>query len=265
VFIEAQLRVLLAVAFTGLLIVLRFDAARFAAAEYDDETAPGGWRLGLRRFSWYAIGFVLVAAIDVIYPRPLSELHLTLGSDRAEAIVLGFGAGMVGTAVAIAFAWFRYGGFRLPEWRHYPGAVMNAFGTALIDEVCFRGALLGMLLVLTWPNELAIAFQAILYALATRLGAPGRSRFMLLLSLGVAITAGYLTLATAGIGAAILGHAITRVAIFVCTGHAGTVRAPGEEPEEEAAERLPPAGWRVVGDGDRSARQDAWEAPRREH
>jgi hypothetical protein len=261
---EAQLRILLAVAFTGLLIVLRFDAARFGAAEYDDETAPGGWRLGVRRFTWYAIGFSLAGAIFLIHPRPLSELHLTLGQDRAEAIALGFGAGMVGTAVAIAFAWFRYGGFRLPEWRHYPGAVMNAFGTALIDEVAFRGALLGLLLVLTWPNELAIAFQAILYALATRLGAPDRSRFMLVLSLGVAVVAGFLTVATGGIGAAILGHAITRVAIFMCTGHAGLVRQPGEEPEEEEAERLPPAGWRVVRDVDRGNAGESSEAWRRE-
>ena len=93
---------------------------------------------------------------------------------------------------------------------------------------------------------------------------------MLVLSLGVAVVAGFLTIATGGIGAAILGHAITRVAIFICTGHAGQVRPPGEEPEEEEAERLPPAGWRVVGDGDRPVRGDRpargedWEAWRRE-
>jgi Type II CAAX prenyl endopeptidase Rce1-like len=254
---EEQLRSLLVVAFTGLLIVLRFDAYRFGAAEYDDELAPGGWRTGARRFTWYAIGLVLVAAIYLIHPRPIGVLHLTLGDDRARAILLGFGLGLVGTAVAVAFAWFRYGGFRLPQWVHYPGAVMNAAFTALIDEVAFRGALLGMLLALTWPPGLAIAFQALLYALATRLGAPGRSRFFLLLSLGVGVVTGWATLVTGGIGAAILAHAITRVAIFVCTGHAGLVRAPGEEPEEEEAERLPPAGWRVVRDEDRR-RSDRW-------
>lgn len=256
---EEELRGLLAVAFTGLLIVLRFDAYRFGAAEYDDESAPGGWRTGARRFTWYAIGFVLVAAIYLIHPFRISQLHLSIGDDRGRAIALGFGLGLVGTAVAVAFAWFRYGGFRLPQGRHYPGAVMNAIGTAIIDEVAFRGALLGMLLVLTWPHELAVAFQAILYALATRLGAPGRSRFMLLLSLGVGIVAGYATIATGGIGAAILAHAITRVAIFFSTGHAGTVRAPGEEPEEEEAERLPPAGWRVVRESERSLGRDSWD------
>jgi hypothetical protein len=73
---------------------------------------------------------------------------------------------------------------------------------------------------------------------------------MLLMSLVVGVVAGYFTVATGGIGAGLLGHAIIRFATFVTTGHAGQVRPVGEEPEEEAEERLPPEGWEVVSEGD---------------
>src|SRR3972149_3994659 len=138
---------------------------------------------------------------------------------------------------------------RRPGSRLHPGAALNAIGTAAIDEAVFRGALLGLTLALGWPVDVAIAFQAVLYALATRLGAPGRSRAMLLMSLVVGVVAGYLPVATGGIGAGLLGHAIIRFATFVTTGHAGQVRPVGEEPEEEADERLPPGGWGVVSRG----------------
>jgi hypothetical protein len=250
---EDQLRSVVVVAFTGLLILLRFDAYRFGAAEYDDEAAPGGWRNAARRFTWYLIGVGLVMAIYFLHPRPITLLHLTPGGDRGVAIFLGLAFGALGVVVAAGYAWLRYQHFRLPQWRLYPGAIANSIGTALIDEVAFRGALMGMLLALSWPAELAIAFQAILYALATRLGAPGRSRGMLLISLLVAIATGWLTVFTGGIGAGFVGHAITRFAIFVTTGHAGQVRAPGHESEEEAAERRPPEGWEVVRESDRWA------------
>jgi hypothetical protein len=251
--LEDQLRSLVVVAFVGLLILLRFDAYRFGAAEYDDEEAPGGWRNAARRFTWYLIGVGLVIAIYLLHPRPISMLRLTPGGDRGVAIFLGVAFGVLGLLVAAGFAWIRYRGFRLPAWRNYPGAIANSIGTALIDEVCFRGALMGMLLALAWPTELAIAFQAILYGLATRLGAPGRSRGMLVISLLVALVSGWLTVFTGGIGAAFVGHSITRFAIFVTTGHAGQVRAPGHEPEEEDAVRRPPEGWEVVRESDRWA------------
>ena len=260
-----ELRTLVVLALIGLLILLRFDAYRFGAAEYDDETAPGGWRNGARRFTWYTIGVALVIAIYQLHPRPVATHHLTPGGDRGAAILLGLAFGLAGTAVAAAFALWRYRRLRLPGWRDYPGAIANSIGTALIDEVAFRGAIMGLLLALTWPAPLAIAFQAILYGLATRLGAPGRSLGMLLISLAVGVVGGWLTFATAGIGAAFLGHAITRFAIFVCTGHAGQVRPVGHEPEEELAERMPPEGWKIVREAERLSR-DGWGTARgRDH
>ena len=247
---EEQLRVLVAIGLTGLLILLRLDAGRFGTAEYDDELAPGGWRNGLRRLGWYATGIALAVAIYEIHPAPITVLHLSTGEDRVGALVLGLLFGAAGTGAAAGFAWYRYRRLRPPEYRLYPGAALNAIGTAAIDEAVFRGALRGLTLALGWPVDVAIAFQAVLYALATRLGAPGRSRAMLLMSLVVGVVAGYLTVATGGIGAGLLGHAIIRFATFVTTGHAGQVRPVGEEPEEEADERLPPEGWEVVSEGD---------------
>jgi hypothetical protein len=247
---EAELRALIVLGLTGLLVLLRRDAVRFGTAEYDDESAPGGWRTGLVRLAWYAVGLGLAAALFAVHPSPSEALNLGVGDDRATAIALGLLFGLGGAVVAAGYAWLRYGRLRLPAARTYPGAILNSVCTAFIDEVAFRGAILGLLLATGLPAVWAIIIQDLLYGLTTRLGAPGRSRAMLLVSLGVGAVAGVLTVATGGIGAAVLGHSITRFSIFVCTGHAGQVRPQGQEPEEAAADRLPPDGWQVVGEGE---------------
>ena len=139
---EDQLRTLVAAGLAGLLILLRFDAGRFGTAEYDDETAPGGWRNALRRFGWYAVGLILAVGIYELHPTPASTLHLSTGTDRLAMLLLGLVVGALGTGGAAAFAWYRYRRLRLPDYRYYPGAAVNALGTAFIDEVAFRGALL---------------------------------------------------------------------------------------------------------------------------
>lgn len=246
------LEYLVFIAFTLLLLLLRTDARRFGTAEYDDETEHAGWRGWLRRLTWYALGIGLILLAYRLYQQPITQLHLDLGPNREQALLLGLVVGALGTLVAFAFAWLRYHRFRLPAARHYLGAGINAVATAFIDEALFRGIIMGLLLASNWPPALAIAFQAILYGLATRLGAPGRSRSMLLISLGVGVVAGWLVLETGGIGAAILAHAVMRFAIFLATGHAGHVRPPGWEPEEEAAYGLPPRGWEFAGEDDDS-------------
>lgn len=243
---ENDLRVLIVVAFTGLLLILRLDAARFGAAEYDDELAGRGWRAAVSRLAWYAVGMAIAAGIFVVHPTPGATLGLAIGTDRVTAVALGLLLGAGGAGVAAGFAWLRYGHLRLPSARTYPGAIVNSLGTALIDEVAFRGAFMGLLLAAGLPALAAIAIQALVYGLATRLGAPGRSHAMLLMSLALGFAAGATVVATGGIGAAVVGHAIARFAIFVCTGHAGQVRPPGEEPEEVAEDNLPPDGWQVA-------------------
>ena len=241
---------LLLLAVVGLLIVLRFDARRFGAAEYDDEEAPGGLRTWLRRLSWYAFGLALILIVYFLHPQPLSVLHLRMGEPRVTSLMYGLAFGALGAAIAFAYAWWRFRELRFPPARRYPAGLLNAVATSFIDEATFRGILLGLLLVSNWPVELAIGFQAVLYAMATRLAGRGRSRGMLLVSLGVALVGGWLTLETGGIGAAFLAHALTRFAIFIATGHAGQIRGAAFD-EAEAIEEtsgLTPAGWEVVND-----------------
>ena len=58
---------------------------------------------------------------------------------------------------------------------------------------------------------------------------------------------------TGGIGAAFLGHAITRIAIFLTTGHAGIPKARGTEDEEVERRRRTPDG--LEGPGPARARE----------
>jgi membrane protease YdiL (CAAX protease family) len=253
-----EIKTLIVLAFLGLAILLRFDAFRFGAAEYDDDTAPGGWRLGIRRLTWYVVGFALVYALFRIHDRPVATFSFTTGDDRIQVVAGGLTFGILGTLLAIGFAQWRYRRFKLPSIEHYPGAIINTVGTAFIDEAIFRGVLLGLLITTGWPVHLAVAAQALLYALATRLGKKGRSWPMLGISLIVGFVSGYLTIATGGIGASILGHAITRFAVFVTSGHAGQVKPFGWEPEEFAMEAAPPEGWEVVRQLDDSPYRASW-------
>lgn len=234
-------RIVVAGGFFMLLVLLRFEAEKFGAAEYDEPR--GRSRTGLwTRLSWYVLGLGLVAAIYFVHPYPHDDLYL-VGGHRQDVLVFGTLLAVLGVAQAGAFAWYRYGDLRLPQAAAYPGAGLNAVATSIIDEAAFRGALLGTLVTVGVPGNAAILIQAILYVLVTRLGARGRHPYMLLLALGIGLAAGWATLATGGIGAAILGHAVTSFALFVCTGHAGQVTAPGRDPEELEGRRRVPEGW----------------------
>ena len=109
----------------------------------------------------------------------------------------------------------------------------------------FRGAVLGYFLWAGADTNLAILGQAVLSVLATRLGAPGRDRYMFVLSMLIGLIGGWATLLTGGIGASFLGHAITRVAVFLTTGHAGQPPARGTEVEDVEKRRRTPEGWRL--------------------
>lgn len=239
------IRVLVALALTLFLVILRFEAEKFGAAEYDEPARPGQRGSFLRRFSWIILGFALAGALLLVHPDPAGELGLTLG-DRGTALLVGFALGLVGTLQAAAYAYYRYGRLRLPPGWTYPGAVLNGIGTAFIDEVTFRGALLGLLLLTGLNPVTAVVVQAFVYTLATRTGAPGRGRYMFVLTLIGGLVAGWATVVTGAIGAAFLAHAITRIAVFVCTGHAGQPALRGQEIEDSWEFRRPPAGWRPL-------------------
>jgi hypothetical protein len=245
------LRTLIAFGLALLLVMLRLEAAHFSAAEYDD-TIDGRAPSIRRRVSWYGIGLILVAGILIVHPSPRVDLFLGSG-DRPLAITYGFLYAAAGTAIVLGVAFYRYRRLRFPDVWSYPGALLNAVITALIDEVTFRGAIFGALLVTGLEPNAANAIQAILYALATRLGAPGRNRYMLVMALLVGLAGGWATAVTGGIAAAFLGHAVIRFAVFLTTGHAGQFAPRGREVVEIVEKRRPPKGWRVIGPRERES------------
>jgi hypothetical protein len=244
--IPDPLRHLIVIGLAMLLVMLRLDAERFGAAEYDEATGDGHLPSLRRRMAWYLLGVGLVFAILFIHPAPQRDLFLGSG-DRVAALLGGLAYGIVGAGQAVAFAWLRYRHLRLPDVASYPGAIVNSLATAFIDEATYRGALYGIFLGAGVDQGTANVLQALLYALSTRLGAPGRDRYMLVLALVIGLAGGWLTSVTGGIAAAFLGHAITRFSVFLCTGHAGQVAPRGAEREDIERRRRPPEGWRVIG------------------
>ena len=247
---EDILRVLVGLGLTSLLVMLRLEAERFSAAEYD-EPVRGRRPSLVRRLAWYILGVGGVLALLLVHPTPETDLHLQVG-DRS-GILLAFLIGGLGVGQAVALALLHYRRLRFPDIGAYPGALINEILTAFIDEAVFRGAVLGYFLLATDNTNLAILGQAVIYVLATRLGAPGRDKYMLVVALLIGLVGGWATLVTGGIGASFLGHAITRVAIFLTTGHAGQPPARGTEVEDVEKRRRMPEGWRAV---DRSRQSD---------
>jgi hypothetical protein len=243
-------RSLITVGLTLLLIMLRLDAEKFGTAEYYEATRDGEQPRIRRRLAWYALGFGIAVAILFIHPSPQADLFLGSG-DRVAAVLGGIIYGLIGIAVAVGFATFRYHRIRFPDAWSYPGALLNSTATAFIDEAAFRGALFGLLLSTGLDPTLANIVQALLYTLTTRLGAPGRDRYLLAMALTMGLVGGWLTAATGGIAAAFLGAAITRFAVFLCTGHTGQTKPRGREEEEIEKRRRTPEGWRVIGSRER--------------
>lgn len=246
-------RSLVAIGLTLLLALLRLDAERFGTAEYYEVNEAGERPRLRRRLAWYGLGFGIAILILSIHPAARTELFLGPGN-RLGAVLGGLAFGGLGALVAAGFATYRYRRIRLPAESSYPGALLNSTATAFIDEVCFRGALFGLLLSGGVDPTLANLIQAIIYALTTRLGAPGRDRYLLGLTLGIGLIGGWLTALTGGIGASFVGHALTRFAVFLCTGHIGQTMPRGREVEEIEKRRRPPDGWNVIGSRESASR-----------
>ena len=138
-------RTLIAVGLALLLVMLRLEAVRFSAAEYDDRSMAARRRCaagspGTRSASSSSAG------IFIVHPSPQTDFALGAG-DRQKALVYGFLYAAIGTAIALGIAYYRYRRLRFPDAWSYPGALLNAIVTALVDEVAFRGAIFGLLLL----------------------------------------------------------------------------------------------------------------------
>ncbi len=200
----------------AIMFILRLDAKRFSAAEWD--TQDGDWRIWLARLSWYGAGVALALLIFALHPSPVSDLNLVLAPDRGEAIVYGLLFGGAGIVAAFILAILRNGRISFPAPGRYPGGVLTAVGTSFVDEWLFRGVFLGLLLTLNLPDWLAIVSAAFIYAFTVRAGTGSRGILTLGMWLAIGLVAGALTLTTLGIAAAFVGHAITRFAMFMVMG-----------------------------------------------
>ena len=207
------IQLVLFVGFAGLMFLLRLDARRFGAAEWDDQS--GGWREAAPRLTWYAAGLALGLLVFALHPQPVADLNLSLAPDRGEALLWGVLYGIGGIVAAFALAFIRFGGLHLPRPGRYPGGIVTAIGTAFFDEFLFRGVLLGLLLSLDLPNWLGVVVAAVIYAGAVRAVAGSQGWFMVLVALAIGLVGGFLVVATLGIAAALVGHAITRFALFL--------------------------------------------------
>jgi membrane protease YdiL (CAAX protease family) len=248
--VETDIRILVGLGLTLLLVMLRVEAQRFGAAEYDEPVRGRGPSI-LRRVAWYILGVGGVTALLFVHPRAETDLFLQVGDRSGILVAIAFGG--IGVAQAVALAWLHYRRLRFPNIAAYPGALANEILTAFIDEAVFRGAVMGYFLWVGADPNLAILGQTVVYALATRLGAPGRDKYVLALAVLIGLIGGWATLLTGGVGAAFLGHAITRVAVFLTTGHAGQPPARGTEIEDVERRRRTPDGWHAV---DRSGARD---------
>jgi hypothetical protein len=190
----------------AMMFLLRVDARRFSAAEWD--TQDGEWRVWMGRLTWYAAGVAFALIIFALHPSPVADLNLVLSPDRGEAMVYGLLFGGAGIVAAFVLAIIRNGRISFPAPSHYPGGVLTAVGTAF----------LGLLLSLGLPDWLAIVSAAFIYAFAVRAGTGSRGIFTLALWLAIGLIAGALTVSTLGIAAGFLGHAITRFALFMTMG-----------------------------------------------
>jgi hypothetical protein len=244
--IPDPLRMLMVLGLALLLLMLRFDAERFNAAEYDDIDRWGRPPSLLRRLAWYTLGLLGILAVMEILPGASESLFLVPGQ-ALGTVILGLSYGSIGVGVAVGIALYRYRNLRFPPTRLYPAKFLNAIATAFVDEAVFRGIIFGFLVLTPMDANLANLSQALLYGLATRLGAPGRPWYMLVTVIVIGLASGWLTGITGGIGAAFVGHAITRIAIFLTTGHAGIPKARGTEEEEVERRRRTPDGWKVLG------------------
>lgn len=207
---------LLFIGMAAMMFLLRLDTRRFSAAEWD--TQSGDWRVWMGRLSWYGAGIAFALIIFALHPSPVADLNLVLAPDQGQAMVYGLlfgGAGIVG---AFVLAVVRNGHISFPAPARYPGGVLTAVGTAFYDEWLFRGVMLGLLLSLGLPDWLAIVSAAFIYAFTVRAGTGSRGILWLVVWLAIGLVGGALVIMTAGLGAAFVGHSITRFALFLTMG-----------------------------------------------
>lgn len=214
---EETLRILVSIGFAMLLVLLRFDSERFAVAEHLVVVPHAPRVVARRRIAWYGLALAIASTIVLVHPDPRGALGMEAG-EFGPTLLLGLLAAALGILQAALVGYLRYD--RLPT-SFGPGAgwtISNALATALVDEVAFRGAVLGFLLLTGVGPLVAVLGETFLYALATRTTIGGMDRYLLVLALAIGLVGGFVTIASGGVGAAFIGHAATRLAVALFVG-----------------------------------------------
>ena len=178
-------------------------------------------------------------------PRPTSR---SAPGDRGKSIFLGLLYGAVGTAIAMGVALYRYRRLRFPDVWSYPGrpAELGHHRDHRRGRVPRRRARRA-------PPDRARhdrreRHPGDVYALATRLGAPGRNRWLLVMALGIGLAGGWVT----------GGHGrdrgrVPRPRHHPLRGvplHRPRRPVPATRPRgrgDRGQKRRPPKGWHVIG------------------
>ena len=209
--------------------MLRLDAERFGVAEYDEATRDGHLPSFRRRIAWYVLGVGLVVSASWSSTRRRSGTCSCGSGDRvadarSRASSFGVDRGGPGGRLRVAPlpppppARGRARTRARSSTRSRPRSSTRRRSAASCSGSSWAPAS-------TRPSRTCCRRCSTPSRRAS--GAPGRDRYMLVLSLVIGLVGGWLTLATGGIGAAFLGHAVTRFAVFLCTGHAGQVAPRG--------------------------------------
>ncbi len=212
------LRALIAIAFIGLLVRLRYDADRFEAAESDPGPASATWSGYGLRLAWVLLAIALAGAVGLLWPDGADALGLS-AAGGVGGFVLGILVGLVGAGAILAAVWYFGRGLPSPvlELRDAAWATANIASTALVDEIGFRGAALGLFLAAGADPGLAVVGQAILYTLATRLARARGGLVPVSGALLLGLVTGWLAVLTGGLLAPFVAHLVMRSAALTYT------------------------------------------------
>src|SRR2546423_14704701 len=98
---ETTVRILVALGFGLLVVMLRLDAQRFGAAEYDEAGRGGRPPPPPRRPGWYVLGIGLVVATRHLYPPQARQPPYPGPGDRAPSPTGGLSFAALATPTAL--------------------------------------------------------------------------------------------------------------------------------------------------------------------
>lgn len=162
--------------------VARGWAAWSAAAGWDRWPVIGSWNDSIQRADFTRVfnRAMLVAALVCLWPAArllrmrIGELGLARNARRWRDVAVGWAMG-AGLLLAMGGGYLAQGIFRWREEVDVSGLVqdslLRAAGAGIMEELFFRGALLGLVLRV-WPPRRALAFVTTVFAAVHFLQAP---------------------------------------------------------------------------------------------